>query len=149
LTIEASFRQEYFASTIVRKGNKTVQLKYIESFVKKIIKNNFKKSIKIQKKAIRIITFNSYIAKSAPLFQQLKLLNLNQINDLCVSLFMFDYINGNLPASFNDYFTTNTKIHHHDTESQILFTKNISEQITGNSQLKRKEQIYGIKFHHK
>ena len=34
-------------------------------------------------------------------------------------------------------------------ESQILFTKNISEQITGNSQLKRKEQIYGIKFHHK
>jgi hypothetical protein len=27
-------------------------------------------------------------------------------------------------------------------ESQILFTKNISEQITGNSQLKRKEQIF-------
>jgi hypothetical protein len=25
LTIEASFRQEYFASTIVKKGNKTVQ----------------------------------------------------------------------------------------------------------------------------
>jgi hypothetical protein len=29
---------------------------------------------------------------------------------------MFDYINGNLPASFNDYFTKNTKIHHHDTK---------------------------------
>jgi hypothetical protein len=25
LTIEASFRQEYFSSTIVKKGNKTVQ----------------------------------------------------------------------------------------------------------------------------
>jgi hypothetical protein len=78
--------------------------------------SRLKKIIKMIKKAIQIITFNPYIAKSVPLFQQLKLLNLNQINDLCISLFMFDYINGNLPASFNDYFTKNTKIHHHDTK---------------------------------
>ena len=62
---------------------------------------------------------------------------------------MFDYINGNLPASFNDYFTTNTKIHHHDTRKSNSIHKKYFRTNYGNSQLKRKEQIYGIQFHHK
>jgi hypothetical protein len=65
-----------------------------------VLANNYpsrlKKIIKIQKKAIRIITFNISIHTLQS--QRLFLLNLIQINYLCISLFMFDYINGNLPA---------------------------------------------------
>ena len=101
--------------------------------------SRLKKITKIKKKSIRIITFNLYISKSAPLFQQLKLLNLNQINDLSVSLFMFDYINGNLPAaSFNDYFTTNTKIHHHDTRKSNSIHKKYFRTNYGKFSIKTK-----------
>ena len=40
-----------------------------------------------------------------PLFQKLKLLNLYQINDLVISIFMFDFQKGNLPNYFDDLFT--------------------------------------------
>jgi hypothetical protein len=51
---------------------------------------------------------------------------------------MFDYINGNLPASFNDYFTTNTKIHHHDTRKSNSIHKKYFRTNYGKFSIKTK-----------
>ena len=48
----------------------------------------------MQKKALLIINFSSYNEHSA---LKIKLLNLYQINDLVISIFMFDFQEGNLP----------------------------------------------------
>ena len=71
----------------------------------------------MQKKALHIITFSSYNKHSAPLFQKLKLLNLYQINDLVISILMFDFQKGNLPNYFDDFFTLNKQAHDYNTRN--------------------------------
>ena len=73
--------------------------------------------LRIQKKAIRIITYSPYNSPSLPLFKKLKILNINQINDLHISLFMFDIHNNDLPLLFNELFKANRNVHDHNTRS--------------------------------
>ena len=75
------------------------------------------KILKIQKKAIRIIIYSPYNSPSLPLFKKLKILNINQINDLHISLFMFDIHNNDLPLLVNELFKANRNVHDHNTQS--------------------------------
>ena len=73
------------------------------------------KLLKLQKKALRVITFSSHKAPSRPLFQKLNLLDINQINDFLVSTFSFNLRSKSLPVYFNDFCIENTRVHNHYT----------------------------------
>ncbi len=58
----------------------------------------------LQKRAIRIINHKKYRAHTEPLFKINKILKLTDLYKFHVILFMFDYINNNLPISFFNLF---------------------------------------------
>ena len=72
---------------------------------------------RVQKKIVRIMTFAKYNKESRPLFLQLKLLNIYQLNTYFTALFMYSYFNNNLPNYFTNYFTLNKEMHGHNTRS--------------------------------
>ena len=63
------------------------------------------------------MTFAKYNKESRPLFLQLKLLNIYQLNTYFTALFMYSYFNNNLPNYFTNYFTLNKEMHGHNTRS--------------------------------
>ena len=71
--------------------------------------------VKIQKRAIRMISSASWDAHSDPLFKKLYLLNLKNIYVLNVMLFMYRFKKGSLPSLFDTMFVLNTEIHGHFT----------------------------------
>ena len=72
----------------------------------------------VQKKIVRLMTFNSYMEHSKPIFENLKILNIFKINDYLTSLFMFRYhYIKNLPEVFINYFVSNDQIHKHNTRN--------------------------------
>lgn len=73
------------------------------------------KLLKLQKKALRIMSFSAYTAPSLPLFKNMKLLNIHQINDFLISAFSFELSHKILPPYFDDFFRENNKIHEHNT----------------------------------
>ena len=79
------------------------------------------KLFKLWKKVLRIITFSSYTAPSLPLFTQLSLLNVYQINDFLIGSFSFSLNNKVLPFYFNDFCIENAQVHKYNTrESKNL-----------------------------
>ena len=72
---------------------------------------------RLQKKAVRICTNSSYLAHTNPLFRQLKILKVHDINILQTSIFMFKYTKNVLPPIFNDLFTYNRNIHSYPTRT--------------------------------
>ena len=54
-----------------------------------------KKLIRLQKRAIRIITHSKYLAPTGPLFARLKVLQLMDVYKLQVVLFMYKFKNHN------------------------------------------------------
>jgi hypothetical protein len=76
-------------------------------------KTRIQKLMNIQKKIIRLMTFKSYSEHSETIFKNFKILNIYQVNDFLISLFMFRYFNlKNLPEIFMSYFKTNNEVHH-------------------------------------
>ena len=69
----------------------------------------------LQKKAVRIMTFSDFKAHSLPLFGNLKILTFNDNITLLNCLFVYDYIKGNLPKSFNNIFLRIEDTHHNET----------------------------------
>ena len=69
---------------------------------------------RLQKKIIRIITFSKYTDHS-PLFKELAILPLNDINSETTAFFMIRFFNSMLPSSFNDYFRLNKGVHKYNT----------------------------------
>ena len=61
----------------------------------------------LQKKFIRLITFSSYRSHTEPLFKETKILTLYQINYFMNALFVYKFINNELPHIFNDMFVFN------------------------------------------
>ena len=58
---------------------------------------------KIQKKAVRTITYSNYIAHSEPLLKELNLLKVKDLFDLKILKFLFKLYHNNLPPYFNFY----------------------------------------------
>ena len=63
------------------------------------------KILKLQKKALRLITFSHHKAPSEPLFKQLGILKFTDNIFLQNCIFVHDYLKGNLPTSFDSCFT--------------------------------------------
>ena len=75
---------------------------------------------KVQEKIIRLMTFKSYLEHTEPIFKELGILNIFQINDNLTAMFMFMfrcYHLENLPEVFENYFVTNNQIRQHDTRN--------------------------------
>ena len=60
---------------------------------------------RLQKSAMRIITFSEFKAHHEPLCKQLKILKFVDNLELSNCLFVFDFLNKNLPDSYEDTFT--------------------------------------------
>ena len=68
------------------------------------------------------MTFKSYLEHIEPIFKELNILNIFQINDSLTAMFMFRYYHlGNLPDVFENYFATNNQIHQHNTRNAQCF----------------------------
>ena len=61
---------------------------------------------KLQKKALRIISFSDFRAHTSPLFKRYHILKLQDQVQLENCLLIHDYLNNKLPKSFNSYFIT-------------------------------------------
>ena len=88
-------------------------------------KPHTQKTVNIQKKIARLMSFKSYHDHTKPIFTDLKILNLHKLNDYLTCQFMFRYFNfQNLPEVFTDYFLTNKNIHNYNTRNASLLHKN-------------------------
>ena len=65
----------------------------------------------LQKKAIRIITFSSFIEHSSPLFKDLNIVKLSDIITFQLAVFMYKFHNQLLPSVFDAFFNPVTNIH--------------------------------------
>ena len=69
----------------------------------------------LQKKCLRLMTFESYNAHSNPIFIRLKLLKLVDLVYLQTALFMYDFSSNKLPNSFKSFFNSIEQRHSHNT----------------------------------
>ena len=82
---------------------------------------NIDRIIKLQKRCIRIIAYSEFTEHTGPLFSELKLLKVKDIFSLSELLFMFDFINENVPEKLIAVFVINRSIHSHETRSSMVF----------------------------
>jgi hypothetical protein len=78
---------------------------------------NLNSLLLMQKRAVRAITNACYGAHTKPLFSQLKLLDIYQINIFYSAKFMFPYHNHLLPSSFHMIFNTGSQMHIYNTRA--------------------------------
>ena len=82
---------------------------------------NLNRLFVLQKKAIRIICSANRRSHSAPLFKDLKLLNVWQINKFLIGQFMYKCYHGTLPSLFEKYFVRTRDVHSHKTRQASLY----------------------------
>ena len=70
---------------------------------------------KLQDKIMRIITYSTYKAHSDSLYNALKLLKIKDIHKLSIGIFMFKYINSELPDIFISMFKCRHQVHNYNT----------------------------------
>ena len=71
----------------------------------------------LQKRFVRTATFSRRLDHSAPLFKQLKILSVFQINtfQICTFVFKFKHTPDHIPIGFHSYFQLNSEIHNYNT----------------------------------
>ena len=82
---------------------------------------NIDSIITLQKRCIWFITYSELTEHTGPLFSELRLLKIKDILSLTKILFMFDFINENVPKGLNAIFVINRLIHSYETCSSMLF----------------------------
>ena len=82
--------------------------------------------IKVQKKAVRIITFSPFRAPSKPLFQSLNVLTFPEIYTFAVLSFMHKYHFNKLPVCFNNFLSLTGSTHNINTRSNNSLNYNIA-----------------------
>ena len=70
---------------------------------------------KLQKKAVRAISFQPRMSPSLPIFKDLKLLKLSELFELRLLTFVFDSVNKSSPSCFHDFFLLNSCVHQYST----------------------------------
>ena len=94
-------------------------------------KKNLLSILKLQKRAIRLITSSPYRSESAPLFQSLQILSVFQVYVFKLSVLMFKFVNGDVIESIKDMFSINKEIHDHFTrQSNKLHVPKCNKTIT-------------------
>ena len=84
---------------------------------------------KLQKKAVRAISFQPRMSPSLPIFNDFKLLKLSEIFELRLLTFVFDSINKTSPSCFHDFFLLSSSVHQYSTRQAsqgdlYMFKKN-------------------------
>ena len=84
-------------------------------------KTNLNRIFLIQKRIVRILTNSEFRAHTAPLFRELKLLDIYifNLNSFHIAKFMFSYQYHNhlLPPSFQNLFVASHQIHNYNTRN--------------------------------
>ena len=70
---------------------------------------------RLQKSAMRIMTFSEFRAHSEPLFKKLEILKFRDIISLNNCSFVYDYFHNNLPRSFTNTFFRSDDLHNYST----------------------------------
>ena len=70
---------------------------------------------KLQKKAVRAISFQPRMSPSLPIFNDFKLLKLSEIFELRLLTFVFDSVNKTSPSCFHDFFLFCSSVHQYST----------------------------------
>ena len=76
--------------------------------------------IRLQKRALRIITGSSYLAHTAPLFAQKRILNIYDLYKLQVLIFMYKEKHNMLPECCSSYIKITSKTHRYDYEVILI-----------------------------
>ena len=87
--------------------------------------NATEKTVALQKKAIRLLSFAHYQEESSPLFKNLNLLKLSDIVKQNNIIFTHNSINSNTPRIFNDYFIFEESKHQYQTVNSLNSTYSI------------------------
>ena len=74
-----------------------------------------KRTVILQKKAIRYMHKAHYNAHTKPLFYASNVLNINNTYKLEVAKFMYDFTRRKLPTPILDFFASNLAVHQHNT----------------------------------
>lgn len=108
-TLYAALIQPYISYALIAWGNATV--------------SNLQRTIKLQKRAIRIVTNSAYNSHTEPLFKHCQIFNIKDLYEFQVSLFMYDFVNGKLPRSFDSVFCLNSDIQvsHLTRQSNLMY----------------------------
>ena len=78
-------------------------------------KEHITRLFKLQKRAIRIINNSSYLCHTKPLFEKCNTLNVFELYQKELCIFMYKYNKGLLPKSFDNVFKDMKGIHKYDT----------------------------------
>ena len=70
---------------------------------------------RLQKKAVRAISFQPRLSPSLPIFKDLKLLKLSEIFELRLLIFVFDSVNKTSPSCFHNFFLFSSSVHQYYT----------------------------------
>ena len=73
------------------------------------------KIFRLQKAAMRIMTFSDFRAHSEPLFCKLKILKFQDSISVNNCSFVYDYLSNNLPGSFKNIFLRSNDLHEYKT----------------------------------
>ena len=82
--------------------------------------SNLQKMDSLQKKVVRIITNTRRTDPVDHLFDDLKIIRLENINVLLISKFIYRVHNGQIPELFEGYFTRNFDVHDHYTRQRFF-----------------------------
>ena len=81
-------------------------------------RNSLDRIVKLQKRAVRIITNSSYLSHTKPLFEKFNMLDVHQLYKKELGIFMYKNHNGLLPRSFDNVFINMKSIHNYDTRGK-------------------------------
>ena len=84
---------------------------------------------KLQKRAVRVISHQPFLAHSLPIFKDLKLLRVVDIFKLRLLSFVYESVNMVAPDCFHNFFSLNSTVHCHNTRQPTrgdLFLANIN-----------------------
>ena len=112
-------------------------------------KSYIDKILRLQKWAVRSITNSHYRSHSAPLFKQLKILNVYDTYKLEVGIFMFRYSLNQLPESFKCFFSKNNDSHEYYTRNGNDFTLTRNKKVFSDQSIKTCGPIYWKCIDHK
>ena len=74
-----------------------------------------------QKKIVRIMTYSTFYAHTAPIFKELQILNVDKFVVHRIAIVMYKSNNGLLPAVLNTLYKKKNEIHSYNTRSRDLF----------------------------
>ena len=117
------------------------QLKYGSQIWGQTNNQHVQKIIKLQKKALRIISFSEFRAHTSPIFKQYKILKFQDHIVLENCLLIHDFLKNNLPQSFNNYFKTTEdfykSISTRNSKNGYIFVPHVKSTKYGPNSIKR------------